>query len=148
MRLIPLAESLNADERSSHLQRLEASWQDYEKRPQISDQHWLDQLSDHLRKVVDSRIDYIHTWLEVNTGRFRADTATFHALWREFEAYTVALKAAVQLCGIQCAKCQLLCPETRHHEGPHSCSTSHRCPHRCHFANEHNDSDVSDCGLP
>ena len=52
------------------------------------------------------------------------------------EGAIVDLKSNVQFCKLQCASCQLLCVQSRSHDGPHTCQTNHLCIHECDFCQE------------
>ncbi|KAJ7722957.1 hypothetical protein B0H16DRAFT_1895971 [Mycena metata] len=66
-----------------------------------------------------------------------------------FETTIVDLRANVEVCGTQCAKCQLHCLLSRRHDSeiPHDCRTSHNCAHSCDFGEDHPGTE-KDCGQP
>ena len=146
MQLCPLSASVDGQERRSHLKRLQSSWSLFDQRAQMDERLWVEQLAEYLQSLVESRLVHVQRWIEVNTSRFKSDSAGFQGLIREFESLSVALKASIQLCALQCNECQLLCLESRYHDGMHSCQTSHSCPHTCSFKDDH--SAELFCGLP
>ena len=128
------------------LSMLQKSWSGYQARHENSEQDWIDGLRSYLKSLAEDRIDLVKRWLAVNTARFSADSTFFDPLHREFESLVVALQSNVQVCGLQCAECALLCLCSRHHEGGHTCQTDHRCVHQCHYEDEHEEPTL--CGLP
>ncbi|KAI6143621.1 hypothetical protein BKA82DRAFT_4181550 [Pisolithus tinctorius] len=62
--------------------------------------------------------------------------ASIEELRRTFEDATVDLRSNVQLCKLQCTNCQLLCVQSRFHDGPHNCRTGHACIHQCDFCKD------------
>ncbi|KAG1739641.1 hypothetical protein EDD22DRAFT_922084 [Suillus occidentalis] len=52
---------------------------------------------------------------------------------RTFGSATIDLKSNLQLCKLKCASCELLCIQSRLHDGQHHCQTSHACIHSCDF---------------
>ena len=129
---------------------LRASWPDDSRRfatPDVPDITWAEELDQYLGRLAESRIEYVRSWLDINISRFSAHPASFTALRHEFDNLSIALKAHVKLCKMQCATCQLVCIQPRHHDGGHDCGTSHRCPQSCSFANDHN-GQLMFCGIP
>ena len=134
-------------ERATLLQVIVKAYTDSTRDAAPEDSEWVDNLDGYLQHCVQSRIEYVQHWLNINTSRFQTDITTFQGLRREFEALVVTLKASVQLCKLQCGRCQLFCLKGRHHEGVHDCGTSHVCTRRCEFLDEH-PGDGAACGLP
>ncbi|KIP12766.1 hypothetical protein PHLGIDRAFT_113364 [Phlebiopsis gigantea 11061_1 CR5-6] len=60
----------------------------------LNDSEWIDELDDYLLHCIQSRIEYVQHWLDINTSRFQTDITTFQGLRREFEASVVMLKAS------------------------------------------------------
>ncbi|KAI0089047.1 hypothetical protein BDY19DRAFT_993280 [Irpex rosettiformis] len=140
----------NDNARKVHLATLRASWPDDNKRfsaPDASDAAWAEELDQYLATLAESRVEHVRTWLDVNTSRFAAHPTSFTALRHEFDNLSVALKAHVKLCKMQCASCQLVCIQPRHHDGGHDCETSHQCPQACSFADDHSTQPMF-CGMP
>lgn len=135
------------DEQEKHLQDLVSSWESYDARLDDQEEKWVQRLCDHLDTLANNRINYVREWLEANTIRFKSDSTEFDALRRHFDTLSVALKGSVRICKLQCAQCQLLCLQPRHHEGQHNCRTSHTCHHNCRYVDEHPEM-AELCGLP
>ncbi|KAI5998966.1 hypothetical protein F5J12DRAFT_928807 [Pisolithus orientalis] len=112
------------------------SWDRNEMRQHLSDPEWAGGLSQYLERIVDLRIDHVREWLTQNLSRFQTGHASIEELRRTFENASVDLRSNVQLCRLQCASCQLLCIQSRLHDGPHNCRTDHACIHQCDFCKE------------
>ncbi|KAI5998963.1 hypothetical protein F5J12DRAFT_784806 [Pisolithus orientalis] len=112
-----------SETREQVLKVLRKSWDRNEMRQHLSDPEWADGLSQYLEQIVNLRIDH--------TGH-----ASIEELRRTFENASVDLRSNVQLCRLQCASCQLLCIQSRLHDGPHNCRTDHACIHQCDFCKE------------
>lgn len=125
---------------------LMTGWEHYHERPDMSDDDWFQLLDTHLQKLVLQRATAVQDWVSANTERFAENTSALDNLKREVDIKITELKSHVQLCGLKCARCHLLCLEPRHHEGGHTCETSHKCIHDCSFVDEHIAQEQ--CGLP
>ncbi|KIO11019.1 hypothetical protein M404DRAFT_829181 [Pisolithus tinctorius Marx 270] len=112
------------------------SWDQYDMRQHLSDPEWADGLCRHLERIVSLRIDHVREWLTQNLSRFQPGHASIEELRRTFEDATVDLRSNVQLCKLQCTNCQLLCVQSRFHDGPHNCRTGHACIHQCDFCKD------------
>ncbi|KAI6157189.1 hypothetical protein BKA82DRAFT_4325642 [Pisolithus tinctorius] len=122
--------------REQALAILQSSWERYRDRQHIPDSEWVEALSQYLEGVVNLRTDHVKEWLSQNLSRFHTGHASIEELRRNFEGAAVDLKSNVQLCKLQCASCQLLCIQSRFHDGPHACQTDHLCIYECHFCRE------------
>ncbi|KIJ64834.1 hypothetical protein HYDPIDRAFT_111462 [Hydnomerulius pinastri MD-312] len=122
--------------RERTLSVLRSAWDQHDSRQHVPDPEWIEGLSTHLETIVNLRIDHVREWLTQNLTRFQAGHASIEELRRTFEGAIVDLKSNVQLCKIQCAECQLLCVQSRLHDGPHHCQTDHLCAHECDFCLE------------
>ncbi|KAI6035782.1 hypothetical protein EDC04DRAFT_2880315 [Pisolithus marmoratus] len=127
----------------TNLQRSSACYRD---RQHISDAEWVEALSQYLEEIVNLRIDHVQEWLSQNLARFQAGHASIEDLRRNFEGATVDLKSNVQLCKLQCENCQLLCIQSRFHEGRHACQTNHLCIHKCDFC-QMNSGELRECSI-
>ncbi|KAH9047121.1 hypothetical protein EDB84DRAFT_1462824 [Lactarius hengduanensis] len=116
-----------------HLSVLLESWNQSMPRQFTPDSEWIEQFVSHLHGVIDLRVNYVRLWLDSNLERFQDGHATIEDLLRRFDNMVIEMRANVQLCGVQCASCHLLCVRGRLHEGDHSCKTTHRCVHDCKF---------------
>jgi hypothetical protein len=125
---------------------LQASWQEYADRTVTDEDEWMTGLADHLEDLVNRRLHAVQTWIVANTSRFTEADASITALQRTFNHMSNDIKTSVQLCKLKCNDCHLKCLNVRTHEGPHSCSTDHRCQNTCSYAENH-ESPVS-CGMP
>ncbi|KAI6101004.1 hypothetical protein EV401DRAFT_1890426 [Pisolithus croceorrhizus] len=112
-----------SETREQALTALRNSWDQHETRQHLPDLEWADSLSEYLEQIINLRIDH--------TGH-----ASIEELRRTFENATVDLRSNVQFCRLQCASCQLLCIQSRFHDGPHHCRTDHVCIHQCDFCKE------------
>jgi hypothetical protein len=128
------------------LAKLLLSWEGYTQRIETPDDQWFASLCSHLDALVQRRIDLVMHWIDMNTARFTENTSAMESLRRESNAVVAALRAGIQLCGMKCLQCHLLCLSPRHHEGSHDCLTSHRCTKLCDFVEEHPINDP--CGFP
>ena len=134
-RLFLAGGGMYATERETVLAGLRHAWNQNDSRQLIADTDWSSMLSLHLEHLVNLRIDHVREWITTNLLRFQTAHANIEELRRTFESATVDLKANVQLCKMQCASCHLLCVQSRLHEGPHHCQTTHDCVHICDFCN-------------
>ncbi|KAI6143615.1 hypothetical protein BKA82DRAFT_2416446 [Pisolithus tinctorius] len=125
-----------SETREQVLTVLRNSWDRNEMRQHLSDPEWADGLSQYLEQIVNLRIDHVREWLTQNLSRFQTGHASIEELRRTFENASVDLRSNVQLCRLQCASCQLLCIQSRLHDGPHNCRTDHACIHQCDFCKE------------
>ncbi|KAI6027005.1 hypothetical protein EDC04DRAFT_3116261 [Pisolithus marmoratus] len=125
-----------SDTREQVLTLLRNSWDRHETRQNLPDPEWADSLSQYLEQIVTMRIDHVREWLTQNLSRFQTTHASIEELRRTFDDVTVDLRSNVQLCRLQCANCQLLCVQSRLHDGPHNCRTDHVCIHQCDFCKE------------
>jgi hypothetical protein len=135
-RLFLVAGGVQAAEREAALAALLHAWNQSHSRQLMADADWSSELSLHLDRLVNLRINHVREWITSNLSRFQTGHANIEELRRTFESATVDLKANVQLCMMQCASCHLLCVQSRLHEGLHHCQTSHECIHVCDFCQE------------
>ncbi|KAI6111762.1 hypothetical protein EV401DRAFT_1987972 [Pisolithus croceorrhizus] len=125
-----------SETREQALTALRNSWDQHETRQHLPDLEWADSLSEYLEQIINLRIDHVREWLTQNLSRFQTGHASIEELRRTFENATVDLRSNVQFCRLQCASCQLLCIQSRFHDGPHHCRTDHVCIHQCDFCKE------------
>lgn len=116
-----------------HLSALLEFWNQSTPRQSISDTEWIERFVSLLHGLIDLRVRHVRLWLDSNLERFQAGHATIEDLLRRFDNMVIEMRANVQLCGVQCASCHLLCVRGRLHEGDHSCKTTHKCVHDCTF---------------
>ncbi|KAI9444050.1 hypothetical protein H4582DRAFT_1918931, partial [Lactarius indigo] len=124
----------------AHLSVLLESWNQSFPRQFMPDSEWIEGFVSHLHGLIDSRVNYVRLWLDSNLERFQDGHATIEDLLRRFDNMVIEMRANVQLCGVQCASCHLLCVRGRLHEGDHSCKTSHSskpCGSRAGHPGEH-----------
>jgi hypothetical protein len=130
----------------SCLHTLRVGWSKRLERFEMVESDYLNQFNAYLKRLADTRINYVRSWLKANTARF-GEKAELTLLLRKFESLARELQAAVVLCGRTCSSCGLLCLEQKHHIGSHDCLTSHRCPEPCAYIKEHENEEV-DCDMP
>ncbi|KAF7308999.1 VWFA domain-containing protein [Mycena kentingensis (nom. inval.)] len=124
-----------------------------DRRSQVEEIEWLDQLQGYLTDLVETRIEHVREWISSNLMRFKENQANVEILRRVFSTTIVELRSGVELCGTQCADCQLKCLLVgRHHPSvAHNCRTDHSCHHLCDFGDD-DDHPVGwtskQCGLP
>ncbi|KAH9047539.1 hypothetical protein EDB83DRAFT_2267127 [Lactarius deliciosus] len=116
-----------------HLSTLLESWNKSTPRQYMPDSEWIEHFVSHLHGLINLRVNHVRLWLDSNLARFRDGHAAVEDLIRRFDDMVIEMRANVQLCGVQCASCHLLCVRGRLHEGDHSCKTTHRCVHNCKF---------------
>ncbi|KAJ6534677.1 hypothetical protein DFH09DRAFT_932195, partial [Mycena vulgaris] len=135
--------------REAMLVILQNSWDQLDRRPFTTDTEWTRDLSGYLDGLVELRIQHVYEWISSNLSRFKTSHANMEMLRRVFESTIVDLRANVEICGTQCANCQLKCLLSRRHDPsiPHDCRTSHACPLQCDFGDEHPTTEKM-CGLP
>ncbi|KAJ7656315.1 hypothetical protein DFH06DRAFT_1091207 [Mycena polygramma] len=135
--------------RETMLVALQDSWEHFARRQYTPDAEWIRDLSTYLEGLADSRIQHVYEWISSNLARFTITHANTEMLRRVFESTIIDLRANVEICGTQCATCQLKCLLSRRHDSntPHDCRTSHQCAHCCDFGEEHPDARKM-CGLP
>ncbi|KAI6101018.1 hypothetical protein EDD16DRAFT_1495813, partial [Pisolithus croceorrhizus] len=132
--------------REKALETLQSSWERYHERQTISDSEWVEALSEYLQGIANLRIDHVQEWLSQNLARFQTGHTSVEELRRNFEGATVDLKSNVQLCKLQCGDCQLLCIQSRFHDGRHACQTNHQCIYECDFCRETTD-ELRECSM-
>ncbi|KAI6020260.1 hypothetical protein BKA83DRAFT_674992 [Pisolithus microcarpus] len=132
--------------REQALATLQSAWERYRDRQHIPDAEWVEALSQYLESIVNLRIDHVQEWLSQNLARFQTGHASIEDLRRNFEGATVDLKSNVQLCKLQCGNCQLLCVQSRFHDGRHACQTNHQCIYECDFCRE-NTGELRECSM-
>jgi hypothetical protein len=102
-------------------------------RQSVPDSEWIERFALLLHGLIDLRVRHVRLWLDSNLERFQASHSPIEDLLRKFEDMVIEIKANVQLCGVQCASCHLVCIRSRLHEGDHDCNTMHKCVHDCTF---------------
>ena len=133
--LLPGPETSVAD-REQHLSVLIESWDRSGTRQQVDDSEWRSDLVEYLTHLVDLRVAHVEEWLKSNTQRFQADNESMEELRRASKSAVIDLRASVQVCKSACDCCNLLCIQSRFHEGAHDCLTSHDCIHICTFCDK------------
>ena len=116
-----------------HLFVLLKFWNESTPRQSVPDTEWIERFVSLLQGLIDLRVKHVRLWLDSNLERFQAGHSTVEDLLRKFDNMVIEMKANVQLCGVQCSSCHLLCVRGRIHEGDHSCKTNHKCVHDCAF---------------
>lgn len=119
-----------------HLSALLEFWHQSTPRQSMPDPDWIERFVSLLHGLIDLRVNHVRLWLDSNLERFQDGHATVDDLHRRFDNMVIEMKANVQLCGVQCASCHMLCVRGRLHEGDHSCKTNHRCVHECKFCKD------------
>ena len=90
-------------------------------------------LVEYLTHLVDLRVAHVEEWLNSNTQHFQTDNASMEELRWAFNSAVIDLRASVQVCKSECDECNLLCIQSRFHEGAHNCLTSHASRLRSRF---------------
>ncbi|KAG2340542.1 hypothetical protein BDR05DRAFT_937722 [Suillus weaverae] len=119
--------------REAALQVLCHAWGDYDSRHYVSEDVWIANLTTHIDNLVGLRIAHVSEWISSNVARFQSGQASIDELMRAFDSATVDLRSNLKLCKLKCASCELLCVQSRLHDGQHTCQTSHTCIHPCDF---------------
>jgi len=112
------------------------SWSPNTPRQLIPDSEWVAELVKYLNGLVDLRVSHVRFWLDCNLTRFERGHAAIEDIRRRFDNMVIELRTGVQLCGAQCASCNLLCIRSRLHEGDHNCNTNHKCTYVCGFCED------------
>ncbi|KAG2040447.1 hypothetical protein BDR03DRAFT_892378 [Suillus americanus] len=128
-----LAGGPQSSTRETALQVLSRAWEDYGSRHHMPEDRWIENLIAHIDSLVNLRVAHAREWISSNVARFQSGQASIDELMRTFESATVDLKSNLQLCKLKCGSCELLCIQTRLHDGQHDCQTSHDCIHSCDF---------------
>lgn len=102
----------------------------------LPDSEFVAELKKRLNDLIDLRVNHVRFWLDCNLARFQGGHAAIEDLRRKFDNIVIEMKINVQLCGVQCASCHLLCVRSRLHEGDHSCNTDHKCAFNCEFCED------------
>jgi len=123
----------HASTREASLRVLSHAWDGYDSRQHISEDVWLENLTAHIANLLNLRIARVREWISSNVARFQGGQASIGELMRTFENATVDLWGNVQLCKLKCASCELLCIQSRLHDGQHDCQGSHVCIYSCDF---------------
>jgi hypothetical protein len=137
----------NTIEREAVLNTLCKSWQEFSTRFDVSESDWISGLTGYLVEITQKRADYVQKWIYQNLQRFKASHASLEMLKRACDTALVELRENVHLCQVQCSSCNLLCLQSRGHDTPHNCQTSHKCPHLCGFGDEHIIGEEKECGF-
>lgn len=119
-----------------HLVALLESWIPSTPRQVIPDSKWTSELVKYLNGLADLRANHVRSWLDCNLARFEGGHAAIEDIHRKFDNMVIGLRTSVQVCGAQCASCNLLCIRSRFHEGDHNCNTSHKCTFDCEFCED------------
>ncbi|KAF8306096.1 hypothetical protein DL93DRAFT_250101 [Clavulina sp. PMI_390] len=138
---LSIDDEVNPYARRDKLIKLRGSWSTDLERQHAPEQDYILSLTEHLRRLADARVRHVRLWIESNVNRFSSENAEIRSLQRRFEALSRELTSGVEICGLKCASCGLLCVEGKRHEGDHDCGTTHRCIHQCSM------NDVSGCGF-
>ncbi|KAG1805444.1 uncharacterized protein BJ212DRAFT_1391820 [Suillus subaureus] len=128
-----LAEGKQSSSREAALHVLSHAWQDYDSRQHMADVLWIENLTAHIDNLINLRVAHVREWISMNVARFPSGQASIGELIRTFGSATIDLKSNLQLCKLKCASCELLCVQSRLHDGQHNCQTSHACIHSCDF---------------
>jgi len=136
----------SAADRERHLSILRESWDRSGSRKYVDDSEWIADLGQHLTHLVDLRVAHVEKWLNSNTQRFQSEDDSMEELRRAFNSAVLHLRASIQLCKSQCAKCNLHCIRNSFHKGDHDCLTSHECIHDCAFCDKEPSQSI--CGQP
>ncbi|KAI0317532.1 hypothetical protein OF83DRAFT_1171919 [Amylostereum chailletii] len=127
----------NDTNREQTLGVLRGAWDKQGERQLVPDPDYVSGLSEHLGQLVDLRTGHVRQWVEANLTRFQSvGHASIDELRRILDNAIIDLRAGVQLCKVQCSSCNLLCVQSRLHEGPHDCDTDHNCIHNCSYCEE------------
>jgi hypothetical protein len=110
----------------------------------MPDSELVKELRTYLNGLVELRVNHVRSWLDCNLGRFQGGHAAIEDLRRRFDNMVIEMKTNVQICGAQCASCDLHCVRSRlrSHEGDHNCNTDHKCAYKCGSCN----GDLKQCG--
>ncbi|KAF8549816.1 hypothetical protein OG21DRAFT_1447416 [Imleria badia] len=122
--------------REEVLYALVTEWDEINSRQLVPDTQWAEELAQYLENLVEMRIDHVRAWVKSNLTRFQAGHASVMELQRTLESAVIDLKSSVQLCRMQCAACQQFCIQSRFHDGPHDCKTTHACTQSCEYCAE------------
>jgi hypothetical protein len=135
-------EQITPTEVERHLSAILEFWNQSMPRQSVPDSEWMERFVSLLHGLIDLRVRHVRLWLDSNLERFQAGHAAIEDLLRRFDNMVIEMKSNVQLCGVQCASCHLLCIHSRLHKGDHSCKTSHKCFYDCSFCK----GDLKPCG--
>ena len=111
-------------------------WSPSKPRQFMPESELLAELRAYLSELVDLRVNHVRSWINCNLARFQGDHAAIEDLRRRFDNIAIEMKTNVQLCGVPCASCNLLCIRSRLHEGDHNCNTDHKCAYNCVFCED------------
>ncbi|KAG2136636.1 hypothetical protein DEU56DRAFT_857679 [Suillus clintonianus] len=128
-----LAGGQQSSSREAALQVLYHAWEGYDSRHHVADVVWIANLTAHIDSLVNLRVAHVREWISSNVARFESGQASIGELMRTFDSAIIDLKSNLQLCKLKCASCELLCVQSRLHDGQHNCQTSHVCIHSCDF---------------
>jgi hypothetical protein len=128
-----LAGGQQSSSREAALQVLSNAWQGSDSRQHMTDVLWIESLTAHIDTLINLRVAHVREWISLNVARFPSGQASIDELMRTFGSATIDLKSNLQLCKLKCASCELLCIQSRLHDGQHHCQTSHACIHSCDF---------------
>ncbi|KAH9056504.1 hypothetical protein EDB87DRAFT_1219618 [Lactarius vividus] len=129
-------EQLSSNEIEMYHSALLESWNSGTPRQFMPDPEWIEGLASYLNGLIDSRVNHVRRWLDLNLERFQGGHAAIEDLRRRFDNLIIETRTNVQLCRAQCASCHLLCIRSRLHEGEHSCRTTHKCVYNCEFCGD------------
>ncbi|KZV72346.1 hypothetical protein PENSPDRAFT_649928, partial [Peniophora sp. CONT] len=139
-------------QRDIMLEDMRHNWDNYYQRQTMPDSEFFAALSQYLAELVEMRINHVRQWVNENLARFQTGHDSIDGLRRTLDAAVIDLKAGTQLCGSQCASCELLCIKGRSHDEstPHDCLTTHECMHICSYCDSADESEsrtVKACGM-
>ncbi|KAG1764551.1 hypothetical protein EDD22DRAFT_883267 [Suillus occidentalis] len=140
-----LASGSQSSSREVALRALSRAWRDYDSRHHMPEDHWIENLIAHIDSMVNLRVAHVREWISLNVARFQSGQASIDELMRTFESAIVDLKSNLQLCKLKCGRCELLCIQSRLHDGQHDCQTSHVCIHSCDFCAS--SGEAKDCSM-
>jgi hypothetical protein len=140
-----LASGSQSSSREVALRALSRAWRDYDSRHHMPEDQWIENLIAHIDSMVNLRVAHVREWISSNVARFQSGQASIDELMRTFESAIVDLKSNLQLCKLKCGRCELLCIQSRLHDGQHDCQTSHVCIHSCDFCAS--SGEAKDCSM-
>ncbi|CEL64063.1 hypothetical protein RSOLAG1IB_11047 [Rhizoctonia solani AG-1 IB] len=112
----------------------------------IGDQPYVEFLQQQLFGLLDRRLEYVRSWVQVNVQRFPANIQDIRNIYNKIDTMALGMRTAVRLCMETCSSCHYLCTRPFRHSNEHQCGTTHICPFSCEVSDDH--PEPVGCGLP
>ncbi|ELU39519.1 cytochrome P450 [Rhizoctonia solani AG-1 IA] len=111
----------------------------------IGDKNYVESIQQQLFNLLDQRLEYVRSWVQVNFRRFQSGNQDIRNVANKFEGAALGMRVAIRLCMEACSSCHYLCSRPYRHSGEHQCGTTHLCLFSCEVLDDH--PEPVGCGL-